>query len=100
MAGNTVLPTVSASETARSSTISAEKSCLDICKRNREALGKTFPLRALPAVRTDEDRGYSAATSDAFILTLLGVENVSVYDGSMAEWAAVPALSLVTGDVA
>jgi thiosulfate/3-mercaptopyruvate sulfurtransferase len=42
--------------------------------------------------------GAIAATSDAFILTLLGVGNVAVYDGSMTEWAADPSLPLVTGD--
>lgn len=42
--------------------------------------------------------GAIAATSDAFILTLLGVDNIAVYDGSMTEWAADPSLPLVTGD--
>ncbi len=42
--------------------------------------------------------GAIAATSDAFVLSLLGVENVAVYDGSMTEWAADPSLPLVTGD--
>lgn len=42
--------------------------------------------------------GAIAACSDAFILTLLGVNNVAVYDGSMTEWAAEPNLPLVTGD--
>ncbi len=36
--------------------------------------------------------GGIASSSDAFILTLLGVENVAVYDGSLLEWA--PDLSL------
>ncbi len=34
------------------------------------------------------------ATSNAFILTLLGVPNVAVYDGSQEEWNADPALPL------
>lgn len=34
------------------------------------------------------------ATSDAFVLTLLGVPNVAVYDGSQEEWNADPALPL------
>lgn len=38
-----------------------------------------------------------SATSDALILTLLGVPNVSVYDGSMQEWAADENLPLETG---
>ena len=41
--------------------------------------------------------GAIAATSAAFVLTLLGVENVAVYDGSMTEWAADSSLPLVTG---
>ena len=44
--------------------------------------------------------GAIAATSDAFVLTLLGVDNVAVYDGSMTEWAADPELPLVMGDAA
>lgn len=40
--------------------------------------------------------GAIAACSAAFVLTLLGVDNVAVYDGSMTEWAADPALPLVT----
>jgi thiosulfate/3-mercaptopyruvate sulfurtransferase len=39
-----------------------------------------------------------AASSDAFVLGLLGVEDVAIYDGSRSEWAADPALPLVTGD--
>jgi len=38
--------------------------------------------------------GGIAATADAFVLTLLGAENVAVYDGSMAEWSADSSLSL------
>ncbi|MDA0365130.1 MAG: sulfurtransferase [Chloroflexi bacterium] len=41
--------------------------------------------------------GGIAASSDAFILTLLGSENVAVYDGSLSEWAADPALPLEVG---
>jgi thiosulfate/3-mercaptopyruvate sulfurtransferase len=42
--------------------------------------------------------GAIAACSDAFVLTLLGVDNVAVYDGSITEWAADATLPLVTGD--
>jgi thiosulfate/3-mercaptopyruvate sulfurtransferase len=38
-----------------------------------------------------------AASSDALALTLLGVENVAVYDGSLAEWAADPSLPIERG---
>jgi len=41
--------------------------------------------------------GAIAASSAAFVLTLLGVDNVAVYNGSMTEWAADPTLPLVTG---
>jgi thiosulfate/3-mercaptopyruvate sulfurtransferase len=42
-------------------------------------------------------RGAIAASSDALLLTLLGVEDVAVYDGSLEEWAADPALPLEVG---
>ena len=42
--------------------------------------------------------GGIAATADAFVLTLLGHSDVGVYDGSMEEWAANPALPLELGD--
>jgi thiosulfate/3-mercaptopyruvate sulfurtransferase len=38
--------------------------------------------------------GGIAACSDALALTLLGVEKIAVYDGSMVEWAADPSLPL------
>jgi thiosulfate/3-mercaptopyruvate sulfurtransferase len=41
--------------------------------------------------------GGIAASSDALALTLLGVENVAVYDGSLAEWGADPELPLERG---
>lgn len=42
--------------------------------------------------------GGIAATADAFLLKRLGKDNVAVYDGSMAQWAADPSLPLVTGE--
>ncbi|TDU31418.1 thiosulfate/3-mercaptopyruvate sulfurtransferase [Panacagrimonas perspica] len=39
--------------------------------------------------------GAIAASSAAFALSLIGVENVALYDGSMTEWAADPSLPLV-----
>jgi thiosulfate/3-mercaptopyruvate sulfurtransferase len=41
--------------------------------------------------------GGISATVDAFALKLIGYDNVAVYDGSMSEWAADPALPLITG---
>ena len=41
--------------------------------------------------------GGIAASNDAFILTLLGYENVAVYDASMSEWAADVSLPMQTG---
>ena len=41
--------------------------------------------------------GGIAASQAALLLTLLGVENIGMYDGSMTEWAADLSLPLVTG---
>lgn len=41
--------------------------------------------------------GGIAASNDAFILTLLGYENVAVYDASMSEWAPDHSLPMETG---
>jgi thiosulfate/3-mercaptopyruvate sulfurtransferase len=38
-----------------------------------------------------------AASSDAFVLTLLGHEGVAVYDASLSEWAPDPSLPMETG---
>ena len=38
--------------------------------------------------------GGIAASSDAFVLHLLGHDNVAVYDGSLMEWCADPELPL------
>lgn len=42
--------------------------------------------------------GGIAATLDALALTLAGHANVAVYDGSLQEWAADPALPMATAD--
>jgi thiosulfate/3-mercaptopyruvate sulfurtransferase len=41
--------------------------------------------------------GGIAASSDAFVLTLLGHDQVSVYDASLSEWARDPSLPMETG---
>ena len=38
-----------------------------------------------------------AASSDALAMTLIGLTNVAVYDGSLAEWTADPSLPMETG---
>jgi thiosulfate/3-mercaptopyruvate sulfurtransferase len=38
-----------------------------------------------------------AASSDAFVLTLLGRDDVAVYDASLSEWAHDPSLPMETG---
>src|SRR5262245_17281993 len=38
-----------------------------------------------------------AASSDAFVLTLLGHQDVAVYDASLSEWGADPNLPMATG---
>jgi thiosulfate/3-mercaptopyruvate sulfurtransferase len=38
-----------------------------------------------------------AASSDAFVLTLLGRDDVALYDASLSEWAADPALPMEQG---
>jgi thiosulfate/3-mercaptopyruvate sulfurtransferase len=41
--------------------------------------------------------GGIAASSDAFVLTLLGHDRVAVYDASLSEWARDPSLPMETG---
>jgi len=41
--------------------------------------------------------GGIAACTDAFALTLLGADNVAVYDGSLVEWSSKPELPMETG---
>jgi thiosulfate/3-mercaptopyruvate sulfurtransferase len=44
--------------------------------------------------------GGIAATLNAFVLMKLGYRNVSVYDGSLDEWSADPAMPMETGETA
>ncbi|MBL8701174.1 MAG: sulfurtransferase [Alphaproteobacteria bacterium] len=41
--------------------------------------------------------GGIAASGTFFVLSLLGYENVSMYDGSLLEWSQDPALPMITG---
>jgi thiosulfate/3-mercaptopyruvate sulfurtransferase len=54
------------------------------------------PALAKPAVITYCGGGI-AATSTALVLTMLGHPHVQVYDASLTEWAADPALPMQTG---
>ena len=44
--------------------------------------------------------GGIAATINAFACHLMGKDNVSVYDGSLDEWSADPAMPMETGEPA
>ncbi len=71
----------------------------------------TFAYRPLEEIRElfaatgalERDRtitycgGGIAASSDAFMLTMLGHKNVAVYDASLSEWAADESLPIETG---
>lgn len=69
------------------------------CYRSPEALQRLFAdVGATTAGRVITYCGGGiAASSDALALTLLGHNNVAVYDASMSEWAADPGLPLETG---
>ncbi len=63
-----------------------------------EELRKLFrPILAAERVITYCGGGI-ASSSDAFILHLLGHQNVAVYDGGLIEWAADSSLPLVLGE--
>ena len=56
----------------------------------------------LSPVRSTVEAGLAAifcsSARIAVMAALLGVGDVAVYDGSLTEWAADPALPLVTGE--
>jgi len=56
----------------------------------------TWPERPLPDPTTHCGGGI-AASSDAFVLTLLGHAGVAVYDASLSEWAAALSLPMDAG---
>jgi thiosulfate/3-mercaptopyruvate sulfurtransferase len=64
-----------------------------------EALRQAFEARAAPGSgRTITYCGGGiAACVDAFVLTMLGVDDVAVYDGSLVEWSSRPELPMRTG---
>lgn len=64
----------------------------DVLREKFAAVGATSAERVITYCG-----GGIAASSDAFILTLLGHENVAVYDASMWEWAADPSLPMEVG---
>jgi thiosulfate/3-mercaptopyruvate sulfurtransferase len=57
----------------------------------RAVLGGARPRRVITYCG-----GGVAASSDAFALTMLGIDGVAVYDGSLLEWTADPALPMTT----
>jgi thiosulfate/3-mercaptopyruvate sulfurtransferase len=65
--------------------------------RDADELRALFaPALAAPEVLTYCGGGI-AATSVALVLAMLGHERVKVYDNSLTEWAADPALPMETG---
>jgi thiosulfate/3-mercaptopyruvate sulfurtransferase len=68
----------------------------DNCFKPSEELRKIFaPALAAPQVITYCGGGI-AATSVALVLTMFGHPDVKVYDASLTEWAADPALPMET----
>jgi thiosulfate/3-mercaptopyruvate sulfurtransferase len=62
----------------------------------RIAGSANVPAQSLPDPTTHCGGGI-AASSDAFVLTLLGHAGVAVYDASLSEWAADPSLPMDAG---
>jgi thiosulfate/3-mercaptopyruvate sulfurtransferase len=66
-----------------------------------ESIAKSVAKATAPAADDSRIITYCgagiAASSVAFVLTLLGREDVTVYDGSLQEWASDPSLPLETG---
>ncbi len=75
--------------------IDADSKCFHPPERLRELVAGT---RAFDAARVITYCGGGiAASSNALALTLLGLERVAVYDGSLSEWAADPRLPMESG---
>jgi thiosulfate/3-mercaptopyruvate sulfurtransferase len=65
-----------------------------------DALRTQFDGLVQPDAQVIAYCGYGiAASGTVFALALLGQENVRLYDGSLAEWAADPGLPMATGSV-
>jgi thiosulfate/3-mercaptopyruvate sulfurtransferase len=65
---------------------------LDVLRAKFEAAGALDAGRVITYCG-----GGIAASSDAFVLTLLGHDRVAVYDASLSEWAADPTLPMEQG---
>lgn len=80
----------------------ANVSAFEVIDRTTQRYLPRDALRSKFADALDRDRvitycgGGIAASSDAFLLHLLGHRNVAVYDGSLMEWCADPGLPLET----
>ena len=71
------------------------------CSGSTESTRSPVPIGKIGASEAERVITYCgggiAATSDALVLTLLGHENVSVYDGSLSEWARDESLPMEVG---
>ena len=64
----------------------------DVLRRKFEAVGALAASRVITYCG-----GGIAASSDAFVLALLGRDDIAVYDASLSEWARDPALPMEQG---
>lgn len=77
--------------------VDADTGCFHVPSRLRELVGSTRAFDAGSVITYCG--GGIAASSNALVLTLLGLERVAVYDASLSEWAADPQLPMETGPV-
>ena len=68
--------------------------CLINARSSEEHIGAVTHVARPGHIRNSMNVPAAAACSDALVLTLSGVDNVAVYDGSLVEWAGDPSLPL------